>query len=157
MIFLIIGILSNFLYYHIGSGSKNGSNRVGLASKRVQIRVQPYNVLNKPEWTRFEPDFGSGWAPRVQIQVESGPVGPPGSKFGLNRVRLVGFIWQHYLGVNHPDLKLKSKCRHGGVGFQKIRNHCDVLIEQVVCHIIFFGIDYSNAAWHLPDELIQTS
>ena len=47
--FLIIGILSNFLYYHIGSGSKNGSNRVGLASKRVQIRVQPYNVLNKHE------------------------------------------------------------------------------------------------------------
>ena len=31
------------------SGSKNGSNRVGLASNRLQIRVQPYNILNKPK------------------------------------------------------------------------------------------------------------
>ena len=31
------------------SGSQNVSNQVGLTSKRVQIRVQPYNVLNKPD------------------------------------------------------------------------------------------------------------
>ena len=43
------------------SGSKNGSNRVGLTSKRVQIRVQPYNVLNKPETLK---------------RVGSGPQGP---------------------------------------------------------------------------------
>ena len=28
---------------------KFGLSRVGLASNRVQIRVQPYNVHNKPE------------------------------------------------------------------------------------------------------------
>ena len=28
---------------------KFGLSQVGLASNRVQIRVQPYNVLNKPE------------------------------------------------------------------------------------------------------------
>jgi hypothetical protein len=52
-----------------------GFNRVGpqvkkmgpirLASNRVQIQVQPYNVLNKP-------DFGPDWT--------------PGSKFGSNHV-----------------------------------------------------------------------
>ena len=35
------------------SGSKNGSNLVGLALNRVQIRVQPYNVLNKPKCKFF--------------------------------------------------------------------------------------------------------
>ena len=42
-------------------------------------------------WTRFESDFGSGWVLRVQIRVESGGVGPPGSKFGLSGVKLVKF------------------------------------------------------------------
>ena len=36
--------------------------------------------------------FGLGWGLRVQIRVELGRVGPPGSKFGLSRVGLVGFI-----------------------------------------------------------------
>jgi hypothetical protein len=55
-----------------------------------------------------EPDFGSGLAPRVQIRVESGRVGPPGSKFGLIRVRLVGFIWPHYWVQYRACLKLKT-------------------------------------------------
>ena len=56
----------------------NGSNWVKLASKRVQIRIQPYNVLNKPKLNptrRVGPsgtkivlgwpsrsEFGSGWS-----------------------------------------------------------------------------------------------
>ena len=38
--------------------------------------------------TQMNPILGSGW------------VGPPGSKFGLNRVGLVEFIWPHYPAVS---------------------------------------------------------
>ena len=48
------------------SGTQNWSNRVRLTSKRVQIRVQHYNVLN------LNP---------IRFQV-----GPSGSKVGLSRV-----------------------------------------------------------------------
>ena len=59
------------------SGSKNRSYRVGLTWKRVQIRVQPYNLI----WTR------------LVNRVESGWVGPQGQNLGQIWVRLVGFIW----------------------------------------------------------------
>ena len=61
------------------SGSQKGSNRVGLTSKRFQIWVQSYNVLNKPDSNR----------------VELGRVGPQGQNSGQIRVELVGFIWPH--------------------------------------------------------------
>ena len=48
----------------------NGLNWVGLTSKRVQIRVQPYNELNKPNLNPTGHVFGSGWALRVQDWVE---------------------------------------------------------------------------------------
>ena len=50
-----------------------------------------FNPIMNLMITRFESDFGSGWVPRVQIRVESGGVGPPGSKFGLSGVKLVKF------------------------------------------------------------------
>ena len=64
-------------------GSKNGLDRLGLTSKRIIIRVQPKNVFSKPEWTQFEPDFGSGWALRVNIWVMNlmGWVTHPGKTF----------------------------------------------------------------------------
>ena len=43
------------------SGFKNRPNRVWLTSKRVQIRVQPYNLTR--------PIFRSGWALKVQNRV----------------------------------------------------------------------------------------
>ena len=58
--------------------SKNGSNWVRLALNRVQIWIQSYNVLNKPDLNPTRPTFGSGWALRVQNQVELGRVGPQG-------------------------------------------------------------------------------
>ena len=67
--------------------------------QRVQIWVQPYNVLNKPDLKR--PVFGSGWALKVQNQVESGRVGPQGQNSGQIRVGLVGFFWLHY---SYPTL-----------------------------------------------------
>ena len=71
---------------------KDRSNRVGLASDRVQIWVQSniepnLNLILCPVGSP-RPKFrlswvGLGW-------VGSGWVGPPGSKFGLSWVRLIG-------------------------------------------------------------------
>ena len=55
------------------SGSKNRFDRVGLTSQRVQIWVQPYNVLNKPNLNPTQPVFS--WALMVQNRVELGQVG----------------------------------------------------------------------------------
>ena len=64
-------------------GSKNGSNRVRLAANRVQIWIQPYNVLNKPD---LNPN--SGW-------VGLGPQGPNS-----------GWVRLGWLGsVGHANIK----------------------------------------------------
>ena len=80
------------------SGSQNGCNQVGLISKRVQIRVQPYNVLNKPKRVGFGHQgpksgwVGSGW--------------PSGSKNGSNRVGLASerIRIQPYNVLDKPNL-----------------------------------------------------
>ena len=69
------------------SGSKNGSNRFGLASNRVQIRVQPFNDPNEPD---LNPISGRVGPPRVQIWVEFGRDDPKGSQFGLSWVGWLG-------------------------------------------------------------------
>ena len=74
-------------------GSKNRSNLVSLTSKRVQIWVQPYNVLNRPDLNPTRPTFSLGWALRVQNRVDSG--WSSRSNSGQIRVRLVWFIWSH--------------------------------------------------------------
>ena len=99
------------------SGSKNGSNRVGLTSKRVQIWVQPYNVLNKPDLKN-----GSGWAFKVQnrlswvglalrvkIRVKfgsgwSGSFGRTRSKLALNK------LWNVFMNLSWKFRDLKMLC-----------------------------------------------
>ena len=72
----------NLTHFVRFSGSKSGSNRVGLTSKRVQIRVHSYNVLNKPDMNLTQPVFGSGWALMVQNRVEFSRIGPLGQNVG---------------------------------------------------------------------------
>ena len=86
------------------SGSKKGSKRVGLASNRVQIRIQPYNVLNKLDLnpTRFwvRPSGSKirlsrvGLALRVKIWVKFGS-GWSGSLPALTQRTYRGFFWGH--------------------------------------------------------------
>ena len=46
---------------------------IGSGQPQIGFKfVQPYNVFNKPKLTKFEPNFGLGWAPRIQIRVELG-------------------------------------------------------------------------------------
>ena len=84
-------------------GPNFGFKWVGLTSKRVQIRVQPYNVLNKLIST--QPVFNAGWALRFQNWVESGWVGPHGQNSGrvgwvhlaalINIVHTIFLMWRH--------------------------------------------------------------
>lgn len=58
-----------------------------------------------PIWNQFGTNFGLSWAPRVQIGVELGWVGPPESKFGLSRVGLGGFILTALIEEYHISVR----------------------------------------------------
>ena len=49
---------------------KNWSNWVKLTSNRVQIRIQPCNVLHKSKCTRFEPDYDHNKAEDLELHFE---------------------------------------------------------------------------------------
>ena len=84
-------------------GRKPGSIGAGRPQIEFKFWVQPYIVINKPEWIWFEPDFGSGWALRVQIWVELGRVGPQGPNSGW-----VGSGWSGSFGRTNQDFAKKS-------------------------------------------------
>ena len=46
------------------SGKENGLDLVGLLSIQVEIQVQAKLVINTHNWTKFEPNFGSGLGPQ---------------------------------------------------------------------------------------------
>ena len=72
---------------------------IGSTSKRVQIPVQPYNVLNKPDLNLTHFWVGLGPQGPKLGSVVSG--WPSGSEFGSNSGR-VGFIWPYYTNLSPP-------------------------------------------------------
>ena len=54
---------------------KNGLNWVNLISKWVQIQVQDRHVLNKLDWTQFEPDWMGPQCPKLDQLGSSWPPG----------------------------------------------------------------------------------
>ena len=101
-------------------GSKDGFNPIRLASNWIEIQVQPYNVLNKSKRTQFEPNFGLGWDPRVQIQAKLGRSGPKGYKFGSS-------VWSPFCR-NYVKAFLKSM-QHTTFKCQKIFPNLKLLIR----------------------------
>ena len=86
------------------SGSPKGSNWVGLTSKRVQIRVQSYNILNKSDLNPTR--FWVGLGPQGQKLGWVGWGWPSGSKFWSNFGR-VGRV--HLAALKRSDSLIITK------------------------------------------------
>ena len=97
---------------------KNRSNWVRLASNRVQIRVQPYNVLNKPNnhvWVGLghqDQNLGqvrSGWAHRVKIRAQLGQVSrvhlAARAQMSKQRCHLSIVLYHYYLQQDFSQTK----------------------------------------------------